>query len=148
MMRTVNHLYMLKWLLLCLLGFSMLLLSSCCEECKHRDDGLAVHLTWDDASDQNVEVKDARLWIFNAEDGELLEQKQYGSAHDLSAQRFLLPEGNYLILATANLTEPFTIEKATRAAINPNQLMIGLSNPSASPDHAYYGVTDITILPL
>lgn len=26
-----------------------------------------------------------------------------------------------------------------------NQLMFGLSNPSASPDNAYYGVTDIGI---
>ena len=33
----------------------------------------------------------------------------------------------------------------TRATLNMNQLMFGLSNPSASPDHAYYGVTDIGI---
>ena len=143
--RSINQLYIVKWLVLCLLGFSLLLLGSCCEECEHRNDGLAVHLTWDDVEEQEVDVKDAKLWVYNADTGELVEQKQYASANELASQRFLLPEGNYRILATANFTEPFTLVEATRAAFNPSQLVLGLSNPSASPDHAYYGVTDITI---
>ena len=145
--RSINQLYIAKWLVLCLLGFSLMLLGSCCEECEHRNDGLAVHLTWNhDVEEQDVVVKDAKLWIYNADTGELVEQKHYGSSDELASQRFLLSEGNYRILATANLIEPFyTTTEATRAAFDPSQLMFGLSNPSASPDHAYYGVADITI---
>ena len=143
--RTINHLYIDKCLIVCLLGFCLLLLSSCCEECKHRNDGLAVYPTWNEVTESDVKVTDAKLWIYNADTGELVEQKQYGSAEEQASQRFLLPKGNYRILSTANFAEPFTIGEATRAAFAPNQLMFSLSNPSASPDHAYYGVTDITI---
>ena len=49
------------------------------------------------------------------------------------------------ILITTNLVDPFTISEQTRAVDNINSLAIGLSDPSASPEHAYYGVTDIVI---
>ena len=90
-------------------------------------------------------MKDVKLWIFNAEDGSLVEEKHDGSTKEVASQRFALPVGHYQILATTNLIKPFFIGEATRATLNMNQLMFGLSNPSASPDHAYYGVTDIVI---
>ena len=131
------------WVLLCV----PCLLASCDHDVHNGEEegGLSVSLTWADEADQGTEVKDVKLWIFNDDDGSLVEEKHYGSAQEVASQRFALPEGHYQILAVANLIEPFFIGEATRANLNMNQLMFGLSNPSASPDHAYYGVTDIVI---
>lgn len=123
------------------------LLASCDHDVHDGEDegGLSVSLTWADEAGQGTEVKDVKLWIFNADDGSLVEEKHYGSTKEVASQRFALPVGHYQILAATNLIEPFFIGEATRATLNINQLMFGLSNPSASPDHAYYGVTDIVI---
>ena len=131
------------WVLLCV----PCLLASCDHNVHDGEDegGLSVSLTWADKADQGTEVKDVKLWIFDADDGSLVEEKHYGSAQEVASQRFALPVGHYQILAATNLIEPFFIGEATRATLNMNQLMFGLSNPSASPDHAYYGVTDIVI---
>ena len=131
------------WVLLCV----PCLLASCDHDVHDGEDegGLSVSLTWADEAVQGTEVKDVKLWIFNADDGSLVEEKHYGSAQEVASQRFALPVGHYQILAATNLIEPFFIGEATRATLNMNQLMFGLSNPSASPDHAYYGVTDIGI---
>ena len=131
------------WVLLCV----PCLLASCDHDVHNGEDegGLSVSLTWADESGQGTEVKDVKLWIFNADDGSLVEEKHYGSTKEVASQRFALPVGHYQILAATNLIEPFFIGEATRATLNINQLMFGLSNPSASPDHAYYGVTDIVI---
>ena len=131
------------WVLLCV----PCLLASCDHDVHDGEEegGLSVSLTWADEADQGTEVKDVKLWIFNADDGSLVEEKHYGSAQEVASQRFALPVGHYQILAATNLIEPFFIGEATRATLNMNQLMFGLSNPSASPDHAYYGVTDIVI---
>ena len=131
------------WVLLCV----PCLLASCDHNVHDGEDegGLSVSLTWADEADQGTDVNDVKLWIFNADDGSLVEEKHYGSAQEVANQRFALPIGHYQILAATNLIEPFFIGEATRATLNMNQLMFGLSNPSASPDHAYYGVTDIVI---
>lgn len=131
------------WVLLCV----PCLLASCDHDVHSDEDegGLSVSLTWADEADQGTEVKDVKLWIFNADDGSLVEEKHYGSAQEVASQRFALPVGHYQILVATNLIEPFFIGEATRASLNMKQLMFGLSNPSASPDHAYYGVTDIVI---
>ena len=131
------------WVLLCV----PCLLASCDHDV-HADEeegGLSVSITWADEADQGTEVKDVKLWIFNADDGSLVEEKHDGSTQEVASQRFALPVGHYQILATTNLIEPFFIGEATRATFNMNLLMFGLSNPSASPEHAYYGVTDIVI---
>ena len=133
----------LLWVLLCI----PCLLTSCDHDVHDCEGGggLSVSLAWTDEADEGTEVKDVKLWIFNADDGSLVEEKHYGSAQEVASQRFALPVGHYQILAATNLMEPFFIGEATRATLNMNQLMFGLSNPSASPDHAYYGVTDIVI---
>ena len=154
--RTINQLYLVKWLVVCLLGFCLLLLSSCCEECKHRNDGLAVYPTWEDVPEQEVDVKDAKLWIYNAETGELVERKQYGSDEELASQRFVLDEGRYSILSTINLTEPFTLGEATRAStswMNTSTrassdwrtIKISLTNPNDVKHNAYFGVIDVKV---
>ena len=142
-MKANRKFYIWLWVLLCV----PCLLASCDHDVHDAEEegGLSVSLTWAEQADQGTEVKDVKLWIFNAEDGSLVEEKHYGSAEEMAKQRFSLPEGHYQILAATNLIDPFTVDEATRATINMNQLVFGLSNPSASPNHGYYGVTDIII---
>ena len=131
------------WVLLCV----PCLLASCDHDVHdgEGDGGLSVSLAWADEADEGTEVKDVKTWIVNATDGTQVAQSQYGSAQEMAKERYDLPEGNYRILTTTNLVDPFTISEQTRAVDNINSLSIGLSDPSASPEHAYYGVTDIVI---
>ena len=131
------------WVLLCV----PCLLASCDHDVHdgEGDGGLSVSLAWADEADEGTEVKDVKTWIVNATDGTQVAQSQYGSAQEMAKERYDLPEGNYRILITTNLVDPFTISVQTRAVDNINSLAIGLSDPSASPEHAYYGVTDIVI---
>ena len=131
------------WVLLCV----PCLLASCDHDVHdgEGDGGLSVSLAWADEADEGTEVKDVKTWIVNATDGTQVAQSQYGSAQEMAKERYDLPEGNYRILTTTNLVDPFTISEQTRAVDNINSLVIGLSDPSASPEHAYYGVTDIGI---
>lgn len=131
------------WVLLCV----PCLLASCDHDVHdgEGDGGLSVSLAWADEADEGTEVKDVKTWIVNATDGTQVAQSQYGSAQEMAKERYDLPKGNYRILITTNLVDPFTISEQTRAVDNINSLAIGLSAPSASPEHAYYGVTDIVI---
>jgi len=131
------------WVLLCV----PCLLTSCDHDVHdgEGDGGLSVSLAWADEADEGTEVKDVKTWIVNATDGTQVAQSQYGSAQEMAKERYDLPKGNYRILITTNLVDPFTISEQTRAVDNINSLAIGLSDPSASPEHAYYGVTDIVI---
>ena len=131
------------WVLLCV----PCLLTSCDHDV-HSDEeesGLSVSLTWADEADQGTEVKDVKLWIFNADDGSLVEEKQYGGAQEVASQRFQLPEGTYRILTTTNLTEPFFISEQTRSLSNWNNIQIGLTNPKEVRNNAYFGVADVKI---
>jgi hypothetical protein len=119
-----------------------------CDHDVHDDkeeSGLSVSLTWADEADQGTEVKDVKLWIFNANDGSLVEEKQYGGAQEVASQRFQLPEGTYRILTTTNLTEPFFISEQTRSLTNWNNIQIGLTNPKDVKHNAYFGVADVKI---
>ena len=131
------------WVLLCV----PCLLTSCDHDV-HSDEeesGLSVSLTWADEADQGTEVKDVKLWIFNADDGSLVKEKQYGGAQEVASQRFQLPEGTYRILTTTNLTEPFFISDQTRSLTNWNNILIGLTNPKDVKHNAYFGVADVKI---
>ena len=131
------------WVLLCV----PCLLASCDHNVHDGEDegGLSVSLTWADEADQGTEVKDVKLWIFNADDGSLVEEKHYSSAKEVASQRFTLPEGSYRILAATNLTEPFTVGEQTRALTNWNNIQIGLTNPKDVKHNAYFGVADVRI---
>ena len=60
------------WVLLCV----PCLLASCDHDVHDEEEsGLSVSLTWADETDQGTEVKDVKLWIFNADDGSLVEEK-------------------------------------------------------------------------
>ena len=131
------------WVLFCV----PCLLTSCDHDVHDdkEESGLSVSLTWADEADQGTEVKDVKLWIFNADDGSLVEEKQYGGAQEVASQRFQLPEGTYRILTTTNLTEPFFISEQTRSLTNWNNIQIGLTNPKDVNHNAYFGVTDVRI---
>lgn len=131
------------WVLVCV----PCLLTSCDHDVHDdkEESGLSVSLTWADEADQGTEVKDVKLWIFNASDGSLIEEKQYGSAQEVASQRFQLPEGTYRILTTTNLTEPFFISEQTRSLTNWNNIQIGLTNPKDVKHNAYFGVADVKI---
>ena len=131
------------WVLLCV----PCLLASCDHDV-HSDEeesGLSVSLTWADEADQGTEVNDVKLWIFNADDGSLVEEKHYGSAQEVASQRFALPVGHYQILAATNLIEPFFTTDQTRALTNWNNIQIGLTNPKDVRNNAYFGVADVKI---
>lgn len=131
------------WVLFCV----PCLLASCDHDVHDdkEESGLSVSLTWADEADQGTEVKDVKLWIFNASDGSLVEEKQYGGAQEVASQRFQLPEGTYRILTTTNLTEPFFISEQTRSLTNWNNILIGLTNPKDVKHNAYFGVADVKI---
>ncbi len=79
------------WVLLCV----PCLLASCDHDVHDGEDegGLSVSLTWADEADQGTEVKDVKLWIFNADDGSLVEEKHGGSATLCSSCRALSDSG-------------------------------------------------------
>ena len=131
------------WVLLCV----PCLLASCDHDVHDdkEESGLSVSLTWADEADQGTEVKDVKLWIFNADDGSLVEEKHYGSAQEVASQRFQLPAGTYRILTTTNLTEPFFISEQTRSLSDWNNIQIGLTNPKDVKHNAYFGVADVKI---
>ena len=131
------------WVLLCV----PCLLASCDHDVHSGEDegGLSVSLTWADEADQGTEVKDVKLWIFNADDGSLVEEKHYSSAQEVASQRFALPEGHYQILAATNLIEPFFTTDQTMALTNWNDIQIGLTNPKDVKHNAYFGVADVKI---
>ena len=131
------------WVLLCV----PCLLASCDHDVHDGEEegGLSVSLTWADEADQGTEVKDVKLWIFDADKGSLIEEKHYGSTEEVASQRFELPEGTYRILTTTNLTEPFFISEQTRSLTNWNNILIGLTNPKDVRNNAYFGVADVNI---
>lgn len=142
-MKVKNKFNSWLWVLSCI----SCLLTSCDHEV-HEDEnegGLSVSLIWQDKADQGTEVKDVKLWLFNADNGSLVEEKRYGSAEEVASQRFQLPEGNYHILATVNLTEPFLINEATSALTDWNNITIGLTHPKEVKKNAYFGVADVRI---
>ena len=142
-MKTKRRFDIWLWVLLCV----PCLLASCDHDVHDdkEESGLSVSLTWADEADQGTEVKDVKLWIFNADDGSLVEEKQYGGAQEVASQRFQLPEGTYRILTTTNLTEPFFIREQTRSLTNWNNILIGLTNPKDVKHNAYFGVADVKI---
>lgn len=122
-------------------------LFTACDHNVHDDEdgNLSVSLAWQDETDHGTEVKDVKIWIFNADNGSLVEEDQLAKPQDIASQNFSLPKGNYRILTTANFVEPYIMIEPTRTAEDMNMVQLGLSNPNAATDHAYYGVTEITI---
>ncbi len=142
-MKTIMKFDIRLWVLLCL----PFLIASCDHDVhdNQKDSGLTVYLTWQDKADQSTEVSDVKVWIFNADNGMLVTEKQYSSAKVLASERFHLPVGNYHILSAVNLTEPFTISDATRALTNWNNIQITLTSHTYVNHNAYFGIADAKV---
>lgn len=141
-MRTNTKINVWLWVLLCI----PCLFTACDHNVHDDEDGnLSVSLAWQDETDHGTEVKDVKIWIFNADNGSLVEEDQLAKPQDIASQNFSLPKGNYRILTTANFVEPYIMIEPTRTAEDMNMVQLGLSYPNAATDHAYYGVTEITI---
>lgn len=121
----------------CLLAFVFI----ACERDKNEDSLLLVDLEWADPNDQEIEVKDVYFWVFTT-NGDLVKEHYYttgeGSALDLS----MIGVGEYKVLTTTNLNAPFSANQA----IANGGLIFKLDEPSASPTHAYFGVSSFTLL--
>ena len=142
-MKTIMKFNIRLWVLLCL----PFLIASCDHKVHDgkEDYGLSVRLTWQDEADRGTDVADVKLWIFNADNGSLVIEKQYSSGLEMASQRFKLPVGNYHILSAVNLTDPFTIGDATQALTDWNDIQIGLTNHVGVTHNAYFGVTDAKV---
>lgn len=125
------------WMLLLCIPFAM----TSCDSDVHEDEegGLSVALAWQEASDA-VDTKDIRLWIFDA-DGSLVKSLTYTDLRQLASERYPLSAGTYKVVAAVNLTSPF----AASDAQNLDDLLFSLSEASASPRHAFYGVAEAAV---
>lgn len=130
------------WLWMLLMGLPLALALGSCESNVHENEqgGLSISLAWQDADDATT-VKNIRVWIFNAADGSLVKSQEYTDARVLANERYPLSNGQYKVVAAVNLTAPLSASNTS----NINDLLFSLSESSASPERAFYGVTDATV---
>ena len=125
------------WMLLLCIPFSLV----GCDGDVHEDEegGLSVALAWQEASDA-VDTKDIRLWIFDA-NGSLVKSLTYTDLRQLASERYSLSAGTYKVVTAVNLTSPFVASDA----LDFDDLLFSLSEASASPRHAFYGVAEAAV---
>lgn len=118
---------------------------SCDNDPHEGEHGLAIALGWQDEADKGTVINDLRLWIYK-ENGEPVDEYRYDNARDIASRLYELPAGDYVLVAAANLVEPFTVEEGIGNGVKPYEgLMFALSDADASPAHAYYGVTEVSV---
>lgn len=140
-MRTKQkYTYMIMCAFVLLLGFS-----ACDKDAHEGERGLAIALGWQDGADTGTFINDLRLWIYKA-DGEPVDEYRYDNVRETASRLYELPAGDYVLVAAANLVEPFTVEEAVGNGVKPYEgLIFSLEDASASPAHAYYGVTEVSV---
>lgn len=124
-----------------LLTLATLSLTSCHDkDTEHDDYGLSAALSWADPADAGREIKDVRIWIFQA-GGKLVAKRQYGSKFPVALDIHPLPVGEYDVVATTNLIEPFGAEGDETFS----SLLLKLREASTSAEHAHYAVGHISL---
>lgn len=124
-----------------LLTLGILSLTSCRhKDTEHDDYGLSAALSWADPADAGREIKDVRIWIFQA-GGKLVAKRQYGSKFLIALDIHPLPVGEYDVVATTNLIEPFGAEGDETFS----SLQLKLREASTSAEHAHYAVGHISL---
>lgn len=87
---------------------------------------------------QQDETDDITLWAFDGQDV-LREHKSYVSAKEVAASLIQIPEGKYTLVGATNLKESF-MHNAVVGTTRLEELLVVISNASASPTHIHYGV--------
>ncbi len=130
--------YTWLWKLFLCIPFAM----TSCDSDVHEDEegGLSVALAWLNSEDATA-VDNIRLWVFNASDGSLVESLEFSDVRALAHKRMQLKSCQYRVVAAVNLTSPF----AASDALDFDDLLFPLSEASASPRHAFYGVAEATV---
>lgn len=124
-----------------LLTLATLSLTSCHhKDTEHDDYGLSAALSWADPADAGCEIKDVWIWIFQA-GGKLVAKRQYGSKFLIALDIHPLPVGEYDVVATTNLIEPFGAEGDETFS----SLLLKLREASTSAEHALYAVGHISL---
>ncbi|MFC2771807.1 MAG: FimB/Mfa2 family fimbrial subunit [Porphyromonas endodontalis] len=124
-----------------LLTLATLSLTSCHDkDTEHDDYGLSAALSWADSADAGHEIKNVRIWIFQA-GGKLVAKRQYGSKFPVALDIHPLPVGEYDVVATTNLIEPFGAEGDETFS----SLLLKLREASTSAEHAHYAVGHISL---
>lgn len=124
-----------------LLTLGTLSLTSCRHKgTEHDDYGLSAALSWADPADAGREIKNVRIWIFQA-GGKLVAKRQYGSKFLIALDIHPLPVGEYDVVATTNLIEPFGAEGDETFS----SLLLKLREASTSAEHAHYAVGHISL---
>ena len=129
-------------LLLSLLFFIAFLLTSCSSNDRGDDDdyGISAALSWADPADAGSEIKDVRVWIFQA-DGKLVYERRYADKFLTALDIHPLPVGEYDVVVAVNLLEPFRADGGETFST----LLLKLQEASASAEHAHYAVEHISL---
>ena len=129
-------------LLLSLLFFIAFLLTSCSSNDRGDDDdyGISAALSWADPADAGSEIKDVRMWIFQA-DGKLVYERRYADKFLTALDIHPLPVGEYDVVVAVNLIEPFGADGGETFS----SLSLKLREASASAQHAHYAVEHISL---
>lgn len=131
--------------------------TSCDDDPHEGERGLAITLGWQDEADKGTPIDDLRLWVYRA-DGEPLDEYHYDDARDITARLYGIPArdiaarlyeypaGDYVLVAAANVVAPLAVEEAIGNGVKPYEgLTFALADASASPAHAHYGVTEVSV---
>lgn len=88
-------------------------------------------------------VVDTYLWAFDT-DGILRYEFSFATPQELASATLPLPEGNYTLIACNHLSDAFDRETEI-GSTRLSDLHITQSDANASPEHAHYGMTEISI---
>lgn len=99
---------------------------------------ISIELGWADSSDQEIEAKDFYFWVFQA-NGQLVKEHHYTKEQQVVLNLYTTETGEHKVLSATNLIFPFSVSATTSY----ENLVFKLDRPSASPEHAYFGVATV-----
>lgn len=143
--KTSNAVRWMPWAMLLVI----LLTASCKDHYWEGRSQMGMFMQWDDPYDDTTAVSGVHMWIFQKDGTYVMEYDQPSRSHMVHWPEPIAP-GEYLVVATLNLTEPFiaTISN-TRAQMNvrpsAEQLLFQLDKNESAPFHAFYGVTRVNL---
>ena len=127
--------------LLSLLFFVTFLFTSCnSNDTSNEAYGISATLSWADLADAGREIKNVKVWIFQA-GGKLVSEREYSSKFLTALDIHPLPVGEYDVVAAVNLIKPFRADGNETFST----LSLKLQEASALAEHAHYAVAHISL---